>query len=136
MYNYDDIRDGARTLRQSIHYVLPAPDAEAMAQQLDTLLASDSPPDETATVVLELVATHETTREWMRRFLESTPHTKLFEELPGKAMVPLPIYTCPYGGCRWAIRDVGDPPQRCMVNNEPMGTPHEPRCPVQSIPLV
>jgi hypothetical protein len=112
-------------------------DADDLERTLEGLVQQTDDPHQTADTIMDVLARHETTTTWMHRFLETSNRERsTYQSPPGMpGFLETPIYTCPHGGCRWTIRNVGDHPKRCHQNNEPMGTAQQPRCPVHNVAL-
>jgi len=125
MYESKDILAGARALRP---YLTEKLDTEEEAVKIDnelaTLLAKveeGGPIEPLANKVIDIVRTHNGTREWMQEFLKDRvpPEvTRSYQPLPGKPSRPSPpVYECPLKDYTWYRAIPGQEVPQCPTHH-------------------
>lgn len=138
MYHPDDICQGAQEIRRYLKDPLQVADADELDQKLEALLAPGIHSQQVADTILDLLNQYGETAEWIENFLESSNRQRNLygdNRLAGDPTFAPLVYVCPHGGCRWVIIGAGDQPDRCMKNQQAMGTTQKPWCPAHNEPL-
>ncbi len=113
----------ATSIRQFLPELL-GEKASEVDEQLANLLVRCQDGEPLENQITSLLASHETTRQWMRDFLApdaARTRNRGYSSLPGIASVSAPKYVCPEGDYIWY----------CLDSNGPI-----PLCPTHHIPLV
>lgn len=131
MQNREDILEAARSLRPLLKQFIGEA-AEEFDQKLAALLAA-SPNKKVDNQILELVAQHDCTREWMKEFLEIKRSSnsvqrdemmwifisRYFAPLPGDpAPIPASRFECPQGDYVWYQPSAGAMPPECPTHQQ------------------
>jgi hypothetical protein len=124
MYKTDDILEAACTIRFYLCDLLGAESIEAIDQKLADLLSQANSGQPVDNLILELLAKQDTTREWMRTFLQDRlqpEDLRTFSPLPGtESMVNAPKFVCSQGDYIWYRPRVGIEPPLCPTHNLPL----------------
>ena len=124
MYESADILEAARSIRPYLSELLPAPEAEALDQQLAHLLAQANTRQPIDNQILELLAGQDSTREWLSGFLQDKQQPeslRTFRPLPGHtSIVNAAKFVCPHGDYTWYRPRVGMEPPLCPTHNLPL----------------
>ena len=125
MFKTEDILDAARTIRPYLGDLLETESAKEIDGQLAHLLAKANSGQPVENLILELLAAHEATRDWMNRFLlnrQQPEHQRTFSPLPGRVspLINAPKYVCPQGDYVWYRPRVGTIPPLCPTHNLPL----------------
>ena len=109
MYDSDDILNGARAIRPYLTELLGG-NSSMVEQDLVSLLSQAQEGRKVDNVILDLLARHEATREWIAKFLEHKRPpdiVKLYSPPPGDiTAIPPDKYACPQGDYIWYRRSV------------------------------
>jgi hypothetical protein len=95
------------------------PDAKRVDQRLNELLEHAAQGKSVETPIVELLAEHEATREWIARYL-GPDKLRSFSPTPGlPGHVAADRYACPIPSCRtdWIRRHVGEKVPQCDVHH-------------------
>jgi hypothetical protein len=123
-YSSEEIFEAARSIRPYLAQLLNPEAAQITDQQLSELLAQiQQEPTNISKQILRLLSSQETTREWVKKFLQD----KLLPEIekayqptlspnPSSPISGLIKYACPDGDYVWYQRQVGEPIPTCPTH--------------------
>lgn len=124
MYPAEDILEAARSIRPFLSELLPEAEVKVIDQQLSDLLAQANTRQPINNLILEVLTTHDTTREWLSKFLEDKQqpeHLRTVFSLPGNpSMVNADKFVCPQGDYIWYRPRVGIEPPHCPTHKQPL----------------
>lgn len=124
MYDSADILEAARSIRPYLSELIGTPTADMLDQQLAELLAQATIGQSVDNLILELLASQETTREWLALFLQDKQqpeHLRNFSPLPGqRSIVNAAKFVCPQGDYIWSRPRVGIEPPLCPTHHLPL----------------
>jgi hypothetical protein len=126
-YSLEEIFEAARSIRPYLAQLLNPEAAQTMDEQLSELLAQIQPePTTVSQRILKLLSSQETTREWIKKFLQDKVLPEIEKSYePTLSPTPTPVsglikYACPYGDFVWYQRQVGEPIPNCRTHNLPL----------------
>lgn len=121
-----DILEAARTIRLFLSELLSAEEAQIMDAQLAELLNQPNQ-EKIENLILEILCSYDSTREWINQFLESNSPLSIIEKSYQPTLSPYPYmvsglikYACPQGDYIWYQRQVGEPIPNCPTHHIPL----------------
>jgi len=117
-------QEAACSIRPFLSELLPEAEAKVIDQKLSNLLAQAKTGQPIDNLILDVLAAHDTTREWLSKFLEDKQqpeHLRTVFSLPGNpSIVNIDKFVCPQGDYIWRRPRVGIEPPHCPTHNQPL----------------
>ena len=127
MFPPDKLLKAAHQIRPFIPELLDAAIAQRVSQQLESLLSTAVSEPDVDQQILTLLAEHETTREWLRLYVEENYPAdailkviRTYSPLPEtRHSVESPRYLCPVASCHqtWYRRDREQVIPNCPIHD-------------------
>jgi hypothetical protein len=112
-------QEAACSILPFLSKLLPEAEAKVIDQKLSNLLAQAKTGQPIDNLILDVLAAHDTTREWLSEFLEGkqqSKHLKNLDFLPGEvSIVNADKFVCPQGDYIWYRPRVGIEPPHCSA---------------------